>query len=442
MRFTINPKSSLVELTSASVPPLIAVVGLGYVGLPLLLEFSSHYKVIGFDKSHSRISELKNGVDVNEENNLSAYPSLDNIYFTSDTKELSEADIFIVAVPTPVGPDKTPDLTSLKSACNTIKTFVKEGKLVVFESTVYPGLTEEVCVSIFEEIGVKLNEDFIVGYSPERINPGDTNHTLRKVVKVISGSNCYATEVVKNLYSCVVDAGVFVADSIKVAEMAKVIENIQRDVNIALVNEIALICKELNISHKAVLKAASTKWNFLPFQPGMVGGHCIGVDPYYLLHKSNEIGFNPQLITAGRNLNDRMSKLVAAEIETLALSGDNKGRAEEKKLLIFGAAFKENCNDIRNSKAIEVAGLLRDHGFNVEIFDPLVKQINVLEGGINVHHEVSCIPIACFDLIAGIVPHDEFSSFTYEKVEAFGKPNFKIYDFNNVFNFSEVHERF
>lgn len=346
----------------------IAIIGLGYVGLPLAVEFGKKYKTIGFDINLSRIEELKSGYDRTRETSAEELKSSTYLYYESNPQNLN-ANVYIVTVPTPIDNYKKPDLTPLVKASETVGRVLKKGDIVIYESTVYPGCTEEDCVPILEKYsGMKFNEDFYCGYSPERINPGDKERTLIKIKKITSGSTPEAAEFIDKLYNSIIIAGTFKAESIKVAEAAKVIENCQRDINIAFVNELALIFSRMNIDTLSVLEAAGTKWNFLPFRPGLVGGHCIGVDPYYLTHKAESLNYNSQVILAGRRINDNMGKHIALEVIKLLIK---KGITVNKaNVLVLGITFKENCPDIRNSKVIDIISELRDFGVTVQVDDP------------------------------------------------------------------------
>jgi len=346
----------------------IAVIGLGYVGLPLALEFAKKFSVIGFDINPGRIELMKQGIDPSEELESSAFENKD-IVFTADAEQLATAHFYIVAVPTPIDEHKNPDLRPLLGASETVGKILKKGDYVIFESTVYPGCTEEDCVPILERLsGLKFGTDFKVGYSPERINPGDKEHTVDKILKVVSGNDAEALEAVALVYEAIISAGVYKAASIKVAEAAKVIENTQRDLNIAFMNELALIFDRMNIDTQEVLEAAGTKWNFLKFSPGLVGGHCIGVDPYYLLHKSKELGYNPQVINSGRRINDDMPAFIAKRlVQLLIQQGKNPSQA---KVLVMGFTFKEDVSDIRNSKVADLVKELMQFSVNVHIVDP------------------------------------------------------------------------
>ncbi len=348
----------------------IAVIGLGYVGLPLAHAFSSKYKVVGFDIAQWRIDELCLGVDRTLElSSKQVKEAIANeMEFTNKLEEIADCNIYIVTVPTPIDKHKKPDLTPLLKASKSIGSVLKKGDIVIYESTVYPGATEEDCVPILEKVsGLKFNEDFYCGYSPERINPGDKEHTVTKILKVTSGSTPEIGKRVDELYASIITAGTHLAPTIKVAEAAKVIENSQRDINIAFVNELSMIFNRLGIDTNAVLEAAGTKWNFLPFKPGLVGGHCIGVDPYYLTHKAQEVGYNPEIILAGRRLNDNMGIYVAGQVIKLMIKKGKK--IEGAKVLVLGITFKENCPDIRNSRVIDVIRELQDFGCDVEVSD-------------------------------------------------------------------------
>jgi UDP-N-acetyl-D-galactosamine dehydrogenase len=355
----------------------LSVVGLGYVGLPIALEFARKMKVIGFDIKPSRVEMMKKGIDPSNELEASDFEGCD-IQFSSDPADLREATFHVVAVPTPINKHNLPDLSPLLSASHTVGKALKKGDYVVFESTVYPGCTEEDCVPILEEeSGLKFNVDFKVGYSPERINPGDKEHTLTKILKIVSGSDEEALEVISDVYSSIIKAGIHRASSIKVAEAAKIIENTQRDVNIALMNELSLIFNRLNINTYEVLEAAGTKWNFLRFFPGLVGGHCIGVDPYYLTYKANELGYHSKIITGGRVINDAMGPYVAKQVVKKLISKGHK--INGAKVLIMGATFKENVSDIRNSKVADVYNELRSFSVDVDVADPYASSEELME---------------------------------------------------------------
>ena len=352
----------------------IAIIGLGYVGMPLAAAFSSKFKVFGFDLNSTRINELKSGFDRTLELDESAMKKVleSGMSFSAELDSIKEANFFIVTVPTPIDEHKNPDLSPLKGASTSVAKVLKKGDIVVFESTVYPGASEEFCVPILESIsGLRLGVDFEIGYSPERINPGDKEHTVTKITKIVSGSSPKALKTIKEVYSSVIEAGIFEASSIRVAEAAKVIENTQRDINIAFVNELKMIFDRMGIDTMEVLKAARTKWNFLPFEPGLVGGHCIGVDPYYLTHKAEAVGHNPEIILAGRRINDNMGAYHASQIVKKMIK--NGLRIKDAKVLILGITFKQNCPDIRNSKVLDVIGELSEFGCAVSVCDPWAR---------------------------------------------------------------------
>ncbi|MDD5730236.1 MAG: nucleotide sugar dehydrogenase [Candidatus Omnitrophica bacterium] len=351
----------------------VAVVGLGYVGLPLAVEFGKSVKTIGFDLNQKRISALKNSIDTNNETSSEEIKSAKYLEVTDDPEKLKEAKFIIVAVPTPITQSKQPDLECVISASVTVGKNLTKGSIVVFESTVYPGVTEEVCVPILEKASkLKYGKDFKAGYSPERINPGDKEHTLQSVIKIVSGSDEETLEEVANVYNIAAKAGVYKAESIKVAEAAKVIENTQRDLNIALMNELAVIFHKMGIDTKAVLQAAGTKWNFIKMQPGLVGGHCIGVDPYYLTYKAEEMGYHPQVILAGRKINDDMGKYIAEQAIKKLIEADKTVKGA--KVLLLGITFKENISDIRNSHVVDIIKELKEYGVNVTVCDPLADE--------------------------------------------------------------------
>ena len=350
----------------------LGIIGLGYVGLPLAVAFSKKYPTFGYDINNSRINDLKKGIDrTNEIESKSLKNSFKNLFLTSEINDLKNCNIYIVTVPTPVNEDKTPNLNPITEATLIVSGILKKDDIVIFESTVYPGLTEEICVPILEDGSkLKFNKEFFVGYSPERINPGDKNHTINKIIKVVSGSDKQTLKIIFKLYNSIIEAGVYKAPSIKIAEAAKVIENSQRDINIAFVNELSIIFNKMGINTGEVLKAANTKWNFLDFYPGLVGGHCIGVDPYYLAYKSKKLGYNPKVILSGREINDLMPSFIVEEI--LALFLKKRDSIKKSSVLILGATFKENCPDYRNSKVIEIYDLLKKNEFKVDVFDPWI----------------------------------------------------------------------
>jgi UDP-N-acetyl-D-galactosamine dehydrogenase len=349
----------------------IAIIGLGYVGLPLAVEFGKKYETIGIDINSSRIEELKKGYDRTLEVSEEELKKAVNLTYTTSFDDAKECNIFIVTVPTPINSANRPDLTPIKKSTESIANILKKGDIVIYESTVYPGVTEEVCVPILEEIsGLRFNEDFYCGYSPERINPGDKERTLTKILKITSGSTPQIAKKIDDLYKSIITAGTHLAPSIKVAEAAKVIENTQRDVNIALINELAMIFDTVGIDTKAVLEAAGTKWNFIKLSPGLVGGHCIGVDPYYLVHKAEEMGYKPDIILASRKINNSMGKFIADKTIKLMIEADKKIKGSN--VLILGITFKENCPDIRNTRVVDIIEELKDFGAEVDVYDPWV----------------------------------------------------------------------
>ena len=416
----------------------IAVVGLGYVGLPLAVEFGRVRNVIGFDINESRIKELKKGVDKTLETTTDELKDAINLSFSNNLEDLKECKIFIITVPTPINKNKEPDLIPLKEASNAIGSILKKGDIVIYESTVYPGATEEVCVPILQKkSGLIFNKEFYCGYSPERINPGDKEHRITTIKKVTSGSTPEIAKRVDELYQEIITEGTFMASSIKVAEAAKVIENTQRDVNIALINELSLIFNELNIDTKSVLEAAGTKWNFLPFSPGLVGGHCIGVDPYYLTHKALEVGYKPEMILAGRKINDNMSIFVADQVSKLM---SKKGiNIEGANILVMGLAFKENCPDIRNTKVVDLIDKFKSFKCCIDIYDPWVDKDEVLN-----QYNMKLIEYPekdKYDAIVLAVAHDQFQDFSYKEIMAFGKDKHVIYDIKYLLNINEVDGR-
>lgn len=383
----------------------IAVIGLGYVGLPLACAFAKKYDVIGFDINETRISELSNNIDKTREVTSEYLQNTSNLTFTSETGKLVEANVFIVTVPTPIDDNNLPDMTPLIKASQMLSEVIKSDDIIIYESTVYPGATEEVCIPELEKSGLKLNENFGVGYSPERINPGDKLRTVENILKVTSGSNPYYTDVVDELYGSVITAGTFKASSIKVAEASKVIENTQRDVNIALINELALIFNEVGIDTHEVIEAAATKWNFIKLMPGLVGGHCIGVYSYYLAHKASSLGLNPNLILTSRSINNSMSKFVAEQtIKKLISQGKN---IKDARILLLGVTFKENCPDVRNTKVTDIGAELEKYGVRMTYSDPWVT--NEDWNSLNVHHvDYQSIEENSFDAVIVAVNHADF----------------------------------
>lgn len=387
----------------------ITLIGLGYVGLPLAVEFGKKFDTTGFDTKKERIQELKNGNDHTLETSKEELKAAKKLSFTSIPEDIRERDVYIVTVPTPVDKSNIPDLSMLIKASETVGKAMGKGALVIYESTVYPGCTEEECVPVIEQFsGLKFNQDFFCGYSPERINPGDKEHTLTKILKITSGSTPEAAEAVNALYSSIITAGTFRASSLKVAEAAKVIENSQRDINIAFVNELSKIFRLMNIDTREVLDAAGTKWNFLKFTPGLVGGHCIGVDPYYLTHKASSLGYHPEVILAGRRMNDGMGRYVATELVKLMIK---KGCAiNGAKVLVFGITFKENCPDIRNSRVIDIVNELESFGCKVDIYDPWAEPAEVgKEYGKTVINDFSEVKTTDYSAFVLAVAHRQFN---------------------------------
>ena len=421
----------------------IAIIGLGYVGLPLAVEFGKKYKVVGFDINSSRVEELSQGIERTKEIESDVLLSVlkntsdaTGLILSSEIESLQSCNIFIITVPTPITKFKTPDLSPLLMATNTVGKVLKKGDIVIYESTVYPGCTEEDCVPILEkESCLKFNEDFFCGYSPERINPGDKINTLTTIKKVISGSTAEATDIIENLYNSIVKAGTFRASCIKAAEACKAIENAQRDVNISFVNELALIFDRMGIDTNEVLEAAATKWNFLKFAPGLVGGHCIGVDPYYLLHKSQCLGYNPQVILSGRAVNDDMGRFIANKTIKLMIKHDIK--IVGSKVLILGFTFKENCPDTRNTKVIDVIDELKEFGINVEVYDPHALRDEVLhEYGLKLLEKQP--NLTSYDGIILTVAHNEFKNIDFSFVK---KQPTVLFDVKSILDKEIVHGR-
>jgi UDP-N-acetyl-D-glucosamine/UDP-N-acetyl-D-galactosamine dehydrogenase len=416
----------------------IGVVGLGYVGLPLAVEFGKHFDTVGFDIKAPRIAELKKGRDSTLECSSAELRAARKLKYSTSLKDLGKCSVFIVTVPTPIDRYNRPDLTPLERSSETVGKVLKKGDVVVYESTVYPGCTEEVCIPILErESGLKFNVDFFAGYSPERINPGDKEHRLPTIKKVTSGSTPEVAEFVDNLYRSVVRAGTHKASSIRVAEAAKVIENTQRDVNIALINELALLFNRLGVDTEEVLLAAGSKWNFLPFRPGLVGGHCIGVDPYYLTHKAQEVGFHPEMILAGRRLNDSMANYVAGQI--VKLMADRKILAKGARVLVLGLTFKENCPDLRNSKVADVVRELKNYGAKVDVYDPWIDHDEA-------EHEYGIRPIkrprdGVYDAAVIAVAHKEFRDQGIGAVRKACKKTHVVYDIKYLFPANQVDGR-
>jgi UDP-N-acetyl-D-glucosamine/UDP-N-acetyl-D-galactosamine dehydrogenase len=403
----------------------ISIIGLGYVGLPLAVEFGKKRSIIGFDINQNRINELKSGIDSTLETTPQELKDAVYLSYTTNLEDIEECTIFIITVPTPIDQHKRPDLSPLKESSRAVGSILKKDDIVIYESTVYPGATEEVCVPILEQqSGLIFNKDFYCGYSPERINPGDKEHRLTNIKKVTSGSTPEIATEVDKLYQEIITAGTYKANSIKVAEAAKVIENTQRDVNIALINELALIFNKLGIDTESVLEAAGTKWNFLPFRPGLVGGHCIGVDPYYLTHKAIEVGYNPEMILAGRRLNDNMGSYVADQVSKLMTK--NRIHVVDANVLIMGLTFKENCPDLRNTRVVDLVKEFKSFNCNVDVYDPWVdKNEAVYEYNIK---PIKQPEIGKYDAILLAVAHDEFKALSVEQIRSFGKGKHVLYD--------------
>ena len=416
----------------------IALIGLGYVGLPLAVEFGKKRTVVGFDINQPRINDLKNGIDSTLETTSEELKDAVHLSYTTNLDDVKDCEIFIVTVPTPIDKHKRPDLTPIEKSSEAVGSILKKGDIVIYESTVYPGATEEVCVPILEkQSGLKFNKDFYCGYSPERINPGDKEHRVTTIKKVTAGSASEIATEVDELYQEIIIAGTYKASSIKVAEAAKVIENTQRDVNIALINELALIFNKLDIDTESVLEAAGTKWNFLPFRPGLVGGHCIGVDPYYLTHKAIEVGYNPEMILAGRRLNDNMGSYVADQVAKLMTK--KRIHVVDANILIMGLTFKENCPDLRNTRVVDLVEEFEGFNCNVDVFDPWVDKDEAV-------YEYDIKPIdepteGKYDAILLAVAHDEFKELSLEQIKAFGKDSHVLYDIKYLLDANEVDGR-
>ncbi len=407
----------------------IAVIGLGYVGLPLAVAFGRKYPTLGFDINPQRIEALTQGRDDTLEVAADELKGVERLRFTADTQRLSDCNCYIVTVPTPIDVHKQPDLTPLRKASETVGAALKPGDLVVYESTVYPGATEEVCVPILERVsGLTFNRDFVVGYSPERINPGDKTHRLETILKVTSGSTPDAAEQIDNLYGSIITAGTHLASSIKVAEAAKVIENTQRDLNIALVNELAIIFNRLGIDTGEVLAAAGTKWNFLPFRPGLVGGHCISIDPYYLTHKAQAVGYHPEIILAGRRLNDGMGAYVVSQV--VKKMTQKKIQVMGSKVLILGLAFKENCPDLRNTRVVDMIKELEDYHAEVEVYDPWVSPAEAKqEYGLDL---LDALSPGRYDAVILAVAHQQFEVLGGEAIQALCQPTAVLFDIKHM----------
>ncbi|GEA52347.1 UDP-N-acetyl-d-glucosamine 6-dehydrogenase WbpA [Vibrio inusitatus NBRC 102082] len=416
----------------------IAIIGLGYVGLPLAVEFGKQRNTIGFDINQERVNELCNGVDSTLECSSEELKEAAQLSYTANLSDLASANVYIVTVPTPIDEHKQPDLTPLVKASEALGTVIKKGDVIIYESTVYPGATEETCIPFVEKVsGLTFNKDFFAGYSPERINPGDKEHRVTNILKVTSGSNDEVAEFVDQLYKKIIVAGTHKASSIKVAEAAKVIENTQRDVNIALINELSIIFNKLGIDTLEVLEAAGTKWNFLPFRPGLVGGHCIGVDPYYLTHKAQSVGYHPEMILAGRRLNDGMGRYVVSELVKKMLK--KRIHIEGANVLVMGLTFKENCPDLRNTRVVDIVEELAEYNINVDIVDPWCSNEEAQhEYGLTVEKTAKSDH---YDGIILAVAHDEFKHAGAEEIRAYGKENHVLYDLKYVLDKESVDMR-
>lgn len=413
----------------------IAIIGLGYVGLPLAVEFGKLLPVVGFDIQQKRIQELQSGQDHTLEVSPEELQQATQLTYSANLEDLRSCNFFIVTVPTPIDEFKQPDLTPLIKASTSIGKVLKKGDIVVYESTVYPGATEEVCIPVLEQVsGLKFNQDFFAGYSPERINPGDKLHRVTNILKVTSGSTPEVADFVDAVYQLIVTAGTHKAPSIKVAEAAKVIENTQRDVNIALINELAVIFNKLGIDTEAVLQAAGTKWNFLPFRPGLVGGHCIGVDPYYLTHKAQSLGLHPEIILAARRLNDRMGEYVATQLIKEMVK--QRIQVVGSKILVMGLSFKENCPNIRNTKIVDMVKALKEYDLDLDIYDPWVDPLDAAkEYGID---PVASLANAKYDAIVLAVAHDQFKQMSIDEFKAVAKEKYVLYDLKYILNQLDV----
>ena len=408
----------------------ISIIGMGYVGLPLACEFGKFYDVIGYDINQERILELKNKIDSTHEVNKKIINNAKNLTFTSNSNKLNDSNIYIITVPTPINKNTKPNLFPLKSATVLVGKNLKKNDIVIYESTVYPGATEEVCVPLLEKnSNLYFNKDFFCGYSPERINPGDKDHRLPNIVKIISGSNSATTKIISKLYLSIIKAGVHIVSSIKTAEASKVIENVQRDLNIALSNELSIIFDKLNIDTKEVIDGAATKWNFQKFYPGLVGGHCIGVDPYYLTYKSKISGVNPKIILSGRKLNDSMPKYIANKLKKdLKKIGINKKRP---KIIIFGLTFKENCPDIRNSKVFDLISILKLMNYNITANDPFIKKID----GVKLNNTIDQVDF--YDVAIVCVGHKKYIKMGSDKIKKMCKKKSLLYDLKSIYNINE-----
>lgn len=427
-------------LSNQSLPknPRICIIGLGYVGLPLAVEFGKSYQTIGFEINIERVEELQKGIDATLEVDAELLQQAKKLSYTYNIEDIKRSDVYIVTVPTPIDKHKNPDLTPLIKASELLGKVLKPNNIIIYESTVYPGATEEICAPILSKVsGLILNEDFYLGYSPERINPGDKEHRVTNIIKVTSGSTDEVAEYVDKLYQSIITAGTYKASSIKVAEAAKVIENTQRDINIALINELAIIFARLNIDTLEVLEAAGTKWNFLPFRPGLVGGHCISVDPYYLTHKAQEVGYNPEIILAGRRINDNMGVFITNQVIKLMLQ--KRIQVADSRILILGLTFKENCPDLRNTRVVDIVDELKTYNANIDVYDPWVDiSIAKKEYQIDMILELKN---NTYDAIIVTVGHNVFKDLGSENIKALGKQNFIIYDTKSLLPHDDVDGR-
>ena len=416
----------------------IGIIGLGYVGLPLAVEFGKQYPTVGLDLKKDRVDELSTGSDSTLEVTSEELAEARQLVFSSSPEALADCNVYIVTVPTPIDSHNQPDLSYLKGASESVGGLVKIGDVVIFESTVFPGATEEVCIPVIEEVsGLEYNRDFFAGYSPERINPGDKEHRVSNILKVTSGSTPEVGDYVDALYASIITAGTHRASSIRVAEASKVIENTQRDLNIALINELALICNQLGIDTEEVLVAAGTKWNFLPFRPGLVGGHCIGVDPYYLTHKAQEVSYHPEVILAGRRLNDDMGKYITEQVVRLMM--DNKIQVSGSRVLVMGLTFKENCPDLRNSRVIDIVNSLKKYSVQVDVHDPMVEPDNArAEYGMEMLAEPQA---GQYDAVIVAVAHNQFRETGAAGIRAYCKPDGVLYDVKYLLPATEVDGR-
>jgi len=417
----------------------IAVLGLGYVGLPLAVEFSKHFETVGFDIDAARVTALRDGHDQTLEVSDDELAAADRLSFVDDMEQLRSCNVYVVTVPTPIDSANRPDITALRRASEAVGSVLSKNDVVIYESTVYPGATEDDCVPILEAVsGLSFNEDFYAGYSPERINPGDKAHRLPEIMKVTSGSTPEAADYVDSLYASIITAGTHRASSIRVAEAAKVIENTQRDVNIALINELSLIFNRMEIDTLEVLEAAGTKWNFLNFRPGLVGGHCIGVDPYYLTHKSQEVGYHPEMILAGRRINDNMGIYVAAEVVRLMVT---RGISmPEARILIMGVTFKENCPDVRNTRIVDLVHEFASYGSTIDVYDPWADP-KVVEEEYNLKLQTELPERGLYDAVVLAVAHDEFRTMTSEEIHSLGRDIHVVYDIKYVLDSDAIDGR-